>query len=234
MSENTSPAHNLNPNLNPSPYTEETLKAFRAITTASLADAVEQHGQRGYLAGIIHQVAPGEGTLAGPAVTVREIPAAEAGPPTHALEAIDESPAGSIVCIDAGGADIAVWGGLMTAGAVARRLAGCVLDGGVRDVTEINRDFPSFAVYARSTVPATTLGRIRTVALNEPVVIGGVDIRPGDLIVADRDGVVRVPAHLVGPVLDTAQEIEEREKEQTRLILGTGSLREGLSRYNRI
>ncbi|WP_051831511.1 RraA family protein [Streptomyces violens] len=215
-------------------YTEETLNAFRAVTTASLADAVEQHGRRGYLAGALHQVAPGAGTLAGPAVTVREIPAAEAGPPTHALQAIDEAPAGSVVCIDAGGADIAVWGGLMTAGAVARGLAGCVLEGGVRDVTEITRDFPDFAVYARSTVPATTLGRIRTVALNEPVVVGGVDIHPEDLIVADRDGVVRVPAELVAAVLATAQEIEEREKEQTRHILGSGSLRAGLARYNRI
>ncbi|MER7717632.1 RraA family protein [Streptomyces flaveolus] len=226
--------------LNPSPetaahsYAEETLKAFRAIATASLADAVEQHGRRGYLSGAVHQVAPGAGTLVGPAVTVREIPAAESVPPTHALEAIDESPAGSVVCIDAGGADVAVWGGLMTAGAAVRGLAGCVLDGGVRDVTEITRDFPDFAVYARSTVPATTLGRIRTVALNEPVTVGGVDIRPGDLIVADRDGVVRVPADLVEDVLRTAQEIEEREKEQTRLILGSGSLREGLARYNRI
>ncbi|WND39706.1 RraA family protein [Streptomyces sp. BB1-1-1] len=215
-------------------YPEDVLEAFRSITTASLADAVEQHGRRGYLTGAVHQVAPGSGTLVGPAVTVREIPADESLPPEHALQAIDEAAAGSIVCIDAGGADVAVWGGLMTAGAVARKLAGCVLDGGVRDVTEITRDFPGFAVYARTAVPATTLGRMRTVSLNEPVVVGSVDIRPGDLIVADRDGVVRVPADLVDAVRRTAEEIEEREKEQTRLILDSGSLRAGLARYHRI
>ncbi|MEV8565191.1 RraA family protein [Streptomyces sp. NPDC051322] len=230
MSENTSPA----PAGHQRRYTAQTLDAFRVITTASLADAVEHHGQRGYLDGAIRQIAPGGSTLAGPAVTVREIPAAEAGPPAHALQAIDESPAGSIVCIDAGGADIAVWGGLMTAGAVARDLAGCVLEGGVRDVTEITRDFPDFPVYARSTVAATTLGRMRTVAFNEPVVVGGVEIRPDDLIVADRDGVVRIPVSLVEAVLHTAQEIEEREKEQTRHILDSGSLRDGLARHNRI
>ncbi|MEU0738958.1 RraA family protein [Streptomyces sp. NPDC006134] len=215
-------------------YSEETLKAYRSVTTASVADAVEQHGARGYLSGSIGQIAPGAGTLAGPAVTVRETPAAEAEPPVHALQAIDESPAGSVVCIDAGGADVAVWGGLMTAGAVARGMAGCVLDGGVRDVTEIRRDFPDFPVYARSSVPATTLGRYRTVSLNEPVVVGEVTVRPGDLIVADRDGVVRVPRELVDEVLRTALEIEEREKEQTRYILESGSLRAGLARHNRI
>lgn len=215
-------------------YSEATLEAYRSLATASVADAVEQHGVRGYLEGAVHQVVPGARTLAGPAVTIREVPDPELEPPVHALAAIDESPAGSVVCIDAGAADVAVWGGLMTAGAVARRLAGCVLDGGVRDVTEIRRDFPDFPVYARHAVPATTLGRYRTVSLNEPVVLGGVTVRPGDLIVADRDGVVRVPKGLVAEVLATAQDIENREKEQTALILSSGSLRDGLAKYNRI
>lgn len=215
-------------------FSETTLAAYRDIATASVADAVEQHGARGYLSGAVRQVVAGARTLVGPAVTVREIPSSEPEAPVHALEAIDDSPSGSIVCIDAGGADVAVWGGLMTAGAVARSLGGCVLDGGVRDVTEIRRDFPGFPVYARSSVPATTLGRYRTVSLNQPVVLGGVTVHPGDLIVADRDGVVRIPAALVDGVLETAQEIEEREKEQTRLILSARSLRDGLAKYNRI
>ncbi|MBF8184335.1 RraA family protein [Nonomuraea sp. K274] len=216
------------------PYSEDVLEAFRSIATASVADAVEQHGVRGYLSGAVGQVTPGARTLVGPAVTVREVPTSESQPPAHALAAIDESPAGSVVCIDAGGADVAVWGGLMTAGAVARGIAGCVLDGGVRDVTEIQRDYPGFPVYARSSVPATTLGRYRTVSLNQPVVLGEVTVHPGDLVVADRDGVVVIPRALVEDVLRTALEIEEREKEQTRLIIASGSLRDGLAKYNRI
>ncbi|UNS95342.1 RraA family protein [Streptomyces tubbatahanensis] len=215
-------------------FTDETLHAFRDLSTASVADAVEAHGARGFVSGAVRQQTPGTGSLVGPAVTVREVPADAPEPPTHALAAIDESAPGSVVCIDAAGADIAVWGGLMTAGAVARGIAGAVLDAGVRDVTEISRDYPGFPVYARSAVPATTVGRYRTVSLNEPVLVGGVTIRPGDLVVADRDGVVRVPAELVDDVLRTASEIEEREREQTRLILDSGSLRDGLAKYNRI
>ncbi|NGN68089.1 RraA family protein [Streptomyces sp. A7024] len=212
---------------------DETVEAFRSIATASVADAVEQHGLRGFLAGSIRQVLPGR-KLVGPAVTVQEVPSPEPAPPEHALQAIDESAPGSVVCIAAGGAEVAIWGGLMTAGAVANRIAGAVLDGGVRDVEEIRRDYPDFAVYARGAVPATTVGRYRTVFLNEPVEIGGAAVSPGDLIVADSDGVVCVPAHLVDKVLEAAQDIERREREQTALILESGSLRGGLEKYNRI
>lgn len=215
----------------PPTYPQQILDRFQEVTTASVADAVEQTGARGYLSGAIHQIIPGK--IVGPAVTVREVPAEEVEPPVHALQAIDESPPGSVICIDAGGADVAVWGGLMTAGAVANKLAGAVLDAGVRDVEEIRRDY-GFPIHARSIVAATTLGRYRTVSLNEPVMIGGVTIHPGDLIVADGDGAVRVPAQHVDTVLEAAEQIEAREKEQTRLILEAGSLRDGLAKYNRI
>lgn len=208
------------------------IETFRGIATASVADAVEQTGVRGYLSGSIKQVLPGK--LVGPAVTVQEVPSHEPEPPHHALTAIDESAPGSVVCIAAGGADVAVWGGLMSAGAVANGIAGAVLDAAVRDVEEIRRDYPELPIYARGSVPATTVGRYRTVSYNEPVEIGGVSVRPGDLIVADTDGVVCVPAAKIDEVLAAAVEIEEREREQTALIRQSGSLKGGLEKYNRI
>jgi regulator of RNase E activity RraA len=121
----------------------------------------------------------------------------------------------------------------MTAGAFARGLAGAILDGGVRDVTEIRRDY-QFPVYARSVSPGTTLGRFRTLASNVPVVCGGIEVRPGDWIVADIDGVVVVPAAHVEAVAQMAEEIDRRELEQARLIVEAKSLREGLAKYGRI
>jgi len=202
------------------------------LATASVADAVEQSGIRAYLTGAIGPVLPGK--LVGPAVTVREEPADTSEPPTLALRAIDESPAGSVICIAADGADIAVWGGLMAAGAVVKGIAGAVLDARVRDVEEIRRDYPHLPIYARGSVPATTVGRYRTVALNEPVELGGIVIEPGDLIVADSDGVVRVPAAKVAEILQVAQLIEKQEREQTKLIHETGSLLAGLAKHNRV
>ena len=126
-----------------------------------------------------------------------------------------------------------MWGGLMTAGAHVRGFAGAVLDGGVRDVTEIRRDY-GFPVYARSISPGTTVGRFRTVASNVPVVCGGITVNPGDWIMADIDGVVVIPAAHLQAVVEMAEEIERRELEQAKLIVASKSLREGLAKYGRI
>jgi regulator of RNase E activity RraA len=129
--------------------------------------------------------------------------------------------------------DVAVWGGLMTAGAYARGFAGAILDGGVRDVLEIRRDY-DFPVYARSISPGSTVGRYRTLGKNLKVTIGGVEVNPGDLIVADVDGIVAVPRDRAAEVLAMSQEIDRREAEQAKLIVESKSLKEGLAKYGRI
>jgi 4-hydroxy-4-methyl-2-oxoglutarate aldolase len=213
-------------------FSPEVIRAFRGIPTASVADALWGLGVSGHMS---HEIKPFmKVKIVGPAVTVREEPTEEKVPPSHALELIDHSGPGSVIVIAINGyRDVAVWGGLMTAGAVVNGLEGAVLDGGVRDVEEIERDF-GFPVFARSICPATTVGRFKTVAANEPVSVGGVTVNPGDLIVGDRDGVIVVPANLVEAVLKGAQDIEAREREQTRLIRETKSLLKGLEKYQRI
>jgi regulator of RNase E activity RraA len=215
-------------------YPQTVIQQFYTVTTASVADAVDQVvGVRGYMH---HSIKPriNDKKVVGPAVTVKEGPTTEKLPPQHALELIDSAEAGSVVVIGIGGeTEVAVWGGLMTAGAVANKLAGAVLDGGVRDVTEIRRDY-DFPVFARSVSPGTTLGRFKTLAANVPVECGGITVNPGDLIVADPDGVAVVPQAHVAEVLKLALMIEQREAEQAKLIRETGSLREGLAKYGRI
>jgi 4-hydroxy-4-methyl-2-oxoglutarate aldolase len=215
-------------------YSKEIIEGFTKVATASVADAVDKvAGRRGYME---HSIKPriSEKKIVGPAVTVKEVPTGEFVPPQHALDAIDESEAGSVIVIGIDGqTDVAVWGGLMTAGAEANQMAGAVLDGGLRDVIEIRRD-SDFQVFARSVSPGTTLGRFKTVSSNTPVECGGILVHPGDLIVGDLDGVVVVPKDHVAAVLKMATEIEEREAEQARLIRQTGSLRDGLAKYGRI
>lgn len=215
-------------------YDSDLIARFRKVATASVADAVDKvAGKRGYMD---YEIKPRAGAdpVVGPAVTVLEEPTDEPQPPKHALELIDDADEGSVVVIGVGGErDVAVWGGLMTAGAVVNRLSGAILDAGVRDVTEIERDF-DFTVYARTVSPGTTVGRFRTVDANVPVDCGGVTVHPGDLVVADRDGVVVVPREHVDDVLAMAEDIEEKEAAQTQYIRETGSLREGLAKYDRI
>ena len=213
---------------------KQLVEGFRSVATASVADSVDKIcGKRGYMD---HELRPriNEKRIVGPAVTVLEGPTTEFLPPQHALELIDSAAAGSVMVIAINGeANVAIWGGLMTAGSYARGLAGAVLDGGVRDIYEIRRDY-DFPVIARSVSPGTTLGRFKTLGANIPVVCGGIEVNPGDIIVGDADGVVVVPRAKAEEVLKMAQEIDKRELEQARLIVEAKSLKEGLAKYGRI
>lgn len=212
----------------------ELVAGFRQVATASVADAVDKiAGRTGFLPASI-KPRINENKIVGPAVTVLEGPTDEFLPPQHALDAIDESEAGSVIVISTNGTtDVAVWGGLMTAGAVANKHEAAVLDGGLRDIVEIKRDY-DFPVYSRCVSPGTTLGRIKTLAANVEVAIGEVVVHPGDIMVGDVDGVVCVPRDHAEAVLEMAREIDQREFEQARLIIESGSLKEGLAKYGRI
>lgn len=213
---------------------ETLINGFADVATASVADSVDKLcGKRGHMH---HEMRPriNDKRIIGPAVTVLEGPTTEFVPPQHALELIDAAAPGSVVVISVeGGPDVAVWGGLMTAGAFARGLAGAVLDGGVRDIPEIRRDY-DFPVISRAVSPGTTLGRFKTLAANVPVTCGGIEVHPGDIIVGDIDGVVVVPRAHAEAVLAMAQEIDKRELEQAKLIVAAKSLKEGLAKYGRI
>jgi len=213
----------------------ELIEGFSKVAIASVADAVDKVcGQRGYLNSHI-KPRINEQRICGPAATVLETATDEFVPPQHALDLIDEAPRGSVIviAIEGGQSDVAVWGGLMTAGAVANGHVGAVLDGGVRDLTEIRRDY-GFPVYARDVSPGTTLGRYRTVASQVPVRVGDVVVHPGDIVVGDVDGVVIVPHAKAREVLAMSQEIDSRELEQAKLIMAERSLRKGLAKYGRI
>jgi 4-hydroxy-4-methyl-2-oxoglutarate aldolase len=215
--------------------TQALVTAFGTVAVASVADAVDKVcGRRGYMDSAIKPRIT-EVRICGPAATVLEAATDEYVPPQHALDLIDEAPRGSVIVISIAGGEpeVAVWGGLMTAGAVANGHLGAVLDGAVRDLVEIRRDY-GFPVYARSVSPGTTLGRYKTVASQVPVQVGGVVVHPGDLVVGDIDGVVVVPQAQAEDVLKLAQEIDARELEQAKLIIAEKSLRKGLAKYGRI
>lgn len=213
---------------------DELIAGFRKVATASVADAVDKvAGTTGFLPAAF-KPRINDKKIVGPAVTILEGPTQEFLPPQHALDAIDEADAGSIIVISTNGTtDVALWGGLMAAGAVANKHEAAVLDGGVRDIVEIKRDF-DFPVFSRCVSPGTTLGRIKTLAANVEVAMGDVIVSPGDILVGDVDGVVCVPRAHAEEVLTMAQEIDHREAEQAKLIIASGSLREGLAKYGRI
>ncbi|MBP2199466.1 RraA family protein [Pantoea cypripedii] len=217
-------------------YSNEIIEGYRAIfSTASIADACDQIVGKTMFLPFEVKNRINDKKIVGPAVTILEDVTDEKLPPQHALDAIDESEAGSVIVIGGSPAleNVAVWGGLMTAGAVANKHEGAVLMGGVRDLTEIRRDY-DFPVFAKTVTPGTTLGRFKTLDANVALTLGEVTIHPGDLIVGDVDGVVCVPQAQVAAVLELSKSIDQRELEQAKLIIQSGSLREGLAKYGRI
>jgi 4-hydroxy-4-methyl-2-oxoglutarate aldolase len=126
------------------------------------------------------------------------------------LEAVEATPVDSIVvvAIDAE-ADVALWGGLMTTAVIRRGGRGAVVDGGIRDLHQV---LPTgFPVWARFRSPLDIRGRAEIVGYGEPVEFRGVPVTPGDLVFADANGVVVVPASRELEVLALAEDRLGRE-----------------------
>lgn len=113
-----------------------------------------------------------------------------------------------------------MWGGIMSRAAVTMGAAGLVMDGSVRDTVMMKR--VGFKVWSRGiSVRAST--KATPGKINNPVVIGGVLVNPGDLIFADNDGVVCVPRELAAETLRKAEERELAEDESLRKVETDGT-----------
>jgi len=186
--------------------------ALSRVSTANVSDALHR---RGWVSGIV-PVVPGARAV-GPAVTVRTYPGDWAKP----VEAVDLAEPGSVIVVDAGGVPPAVWGELATNSAVARKIAGVVIHGGIRDSTEIRK--LGFPAYASLICPAA--GEPKGFGeINVPVRFGGQEISPGDWLVCDDDGVVVIPGESVVETANRSMDVLERENRLRHEIEAGGTL----------
>lgn len=137
------------------------------------------------------------------------------------LAMVAATPPSAVVVVACDGEiDGALWGGLMSAGVQRRGAVGAVVDGGVRDLHQI---LPlTFPVWARYRSPADIRGRGEMTGYGEPVLFRGVLVQPGELVFADANGVVVVPAGAEIAVLERCEDRLRRE-EQTEEELRSGS-----------
>lgn len=182
--------------------------ATRSLSTAEISDALDTLRLPGSAQGIRHIA--GTRKIMGPAFTVRLVPISLSEPGTVG-DFIDDVPAGAVVVIDNGGRlDCTVWGGILSQVAARRGIAGTVVHGTCRDTAEA--DAVGYPLYATSSFMRTGKDRVQVEAINGPVSLGDVRVMPGDLVCADADGVVVVPAAQAGAVL--AKALVTREKEE--------------------
>ena len=119
-------------------------------------------------------------------------------PYEHEIELIDNLGADDVVVLACGDSGrIAPWGELLTTASIARKAAGCVTDGLVRDIRQIVQ--MRFPVFHGGVGPLDSKGRGRVMQIEVPVMCAGVLVRPQDVVVGDADGVVVIP-----------REVEER------------------------
>lgn len=166
----------------------------------------EAQGRVGALPAAIKPIDP-RSKICAPAYCVRTTP----GNNLMLHRAIYEAPVGSVLVVDVGGPtgyEFGYWGDIMTAAAVERGLVGLVIDGGARDADEIQES--GFPVFCRLLAIRGTLKGSEG-ELGTRVTVGSVSIATGDMIVADRDGVVAVPAATAKAVARKAQERTDKE-----------------------
>jgi len=179
--------------------------AFNDLSPATLADAlgIDQVMDAGIRP--LWQPMP---RIAGPAYTVRCAP----GDNLMLHAAIYRAPRGAIIVVQAGDLKYAVSGGNVCAVASRRGVAGFVVDGVIRDLAEVRAD--QFPVFARGVSPIPG-GKEGPGILNGAVRCGGVEVAPGDVVVADEEGIVVVPAERQDVVLASARERAARDAAQT-------------------
>jgi 4-hydroxy-4-methyl-2-oxoglutarate aldolase len=187
---------------------------FADLYTAALADALDARGlHRQTLPHSIRPLAPGT-RVAGPAFTV-EGGAVEIENYDEALRRVlamlGEIPAGHVAVYGCSHDESAHLGELSVASLKARGVAGAVLDGGCRDVRFIREE--GFPVFTRFVTPEDSTWRWQLRTTQLPIVIGRVQIEPGDWIVGDDDGVVVVPAGIAEEVLAEAEAKAAAENE---------------------
>jgi len=212
---------------------EKYIARLRKLAVATLSDGCDQiAGHRGFMDFDI-KARVNARKIVGTAATILEVPTTESHLPELAFDVIDESPVGSVIVIACGGdKNTAVWGEIMNAGADTRGHEGVVVDGGTRDAELIEKD-TDFPVYARSIVPASSVGRLKTLERDIPVEVGSVLVKPGDYIVGDGDGIVSIPADHVEAIIEFAEEAEATEAEMVEYIKEKGSIRAATDKFGR-
>lgn len=189
---------------------EEIREILLQVSTPNISDAMH----RAYAMRDIRPLISGK-KIVGKAVTVLTMD----GDWAKTVEAIDVAEKGEIIVIKCSGDNEAVWGELATSSCINKGIEGVVIDGAVRDVDDIREmDFP---VFAKREVP--NAGESKGFGeINVKIYCGGIEVNPGDWIVADDNGVMVLPKQQVYEIARRSLEVKKHEERIRAEIAGKG------------
>jgi regulator of RNase E activity RraA len=187
------------------------------VTTATITTVLLKKGLRNVWLRGARPIRSGQPRLVGRAFTLRFVPAREDlatpaswGSPISTRAAIEDMPAGCIAVVDAMGVqDAGIFGDILVARMAKRGVTALVTDGVVRDVHGVLGT--GLPVWCSGAAAPSSVTGLTFVAWQQPIACGGVAVFPGDVVVADDDGAVLIPAALLDHVLAEAPEQERFE-----------------------
>ena len=197
--------------------TTELVGRLRDLDSCAVSDALDALGLPSAVTGITAQSA--KKRIVGNVVTVKLVDKKIEGAPVRHLctAAIEAAQAGDVLVIEQRtGIDAAAWGGVLSNAAQVSGIAGVVVDGPARDIDEAAE--LGFPVYARNSTARTARGRIYELDFNIDIKVGDLTVKPGDLVMADRSGIVLIPLDRAQEVLNTAEKIVAKEKMMTAAV----------------
>ena len=219
---------------------EEIRLRYLAVDSSNVADVLDELGlpDQG-LAPEFAPYPPTAGRLAGWAFTIRGemTPYPMEGGDPAKMEACAQLTPGTVSVWSGRGEGVCFFGELISIGMQERGCVGALVDGGIRDVDWIGK--LGFPVYARYRTPVQSIGRWKVVESAVPVPMPGatvteVEVTPGDLILADVDGAIVVPADVAEQVLERAEELGAREVQIRAELAGGLSLSEALAKFGHV
>ena len=198
-------------------FDEKTAATLAGVSTASITTILLRKGLRNVWIRGAHPIRSGAGRVVGPAFTLRFVPAREDlatpaswGAARSTRAAIEAMPEGCVAVADAMGiVDAGIFGDILCARMAKRNVAALVTDGAVRDLAGVLGT--GLPVWSRSAAAPPSVAGLTFVGWQEPIGCGGVAVMPDDVIVADDDGAVVIPAAVVDHVVEVGPEQERFE-----------------------
>ncbi|HKQ27502.1 MAG TPA: RraA family protein [Burkholderiales bacterium] len=181
--------------------------------TGTTSDALDQCGIAGTVPGSVLRPTDPRARIAGQALTVlnRKLETLSKSSRLGEIEAHNLAQPGDVLVVQ-GVAGISSMGGISASVGKRQGEAGAIVDGAVRDVDHSRRI--GYPVWSSGVSPITGKWRIETVAVNQPVRIAGIEVRPGDLVVADECGVCFIPFARAAEVLAIARRLAAAEEDR--------------------
>ncbi len=197
--------------------TSQNARALSLISTATITTVLLKRGLRNVWMRRTRPFSAGSGRVVGPAFTLRFVPAREdlATPaswasPISTRAAIEAMPEGCVTVVDAMGiTDAGIFGDILCARMRRRGVAGLVTDGAMRDAEAVAAT--GLPVWCDGIAAPPSVAGLTFVGWQQPIGCGGVAVFPDDIVAADGDGAVVIPAAYLQHVLDEGPEQERRE-----------------------